>query len=83
MTKPRSPRCPRCGGEDLEGPAPVRTAAHPNSSAILVETPGAHFHDFVIQGSVCLGCGAVLLSLPGPTLETFRKSRSARGRRRR
>ena len=81
MRRAAKPRCPRCGADDLEGPAPVRTSAHPNSSSVLVETPGAHFHDFVVQGTVCLGCGAVLLSLPGPTLEAFRKARAGRRRR--
>ena len=81
MKRGKKPRCPRCGGEDLEGPAPVRTSAHPNSSPILVETPGAHFHDFVVQGTVCMGCGAVLLSLPAPTLEAFRKARGKKRRR--
>lgn len=67
-------RCPRCGGADLAAPAPLRTSAHPNSSFLLVETPGAHFHDFAVQGEVCLGCGAVALSLSAPTLEAFRRA---------
>jgi hypothetical protein len=69
----RKTTCPRCGGTDLFGPAPVRTSAHPNSSSVLVETPGAHFHDHPLQAIVCLGCGAVDLVLSGPTLEAFRE----------
>jgi len=81
------PRCPACGGEDLLGPAPLRTGAHPNSSAILVETPGAHFHDHPLQGTVCLACGALALSVSAPTLEGLRRESrpslgGSRGRRR-
>jgi hypothetical protein len=77
----RAPRCARCGGADLFGPAPLRTSAHPNSSPILVETPGAHFHDHPVQATVCLACGAVDLSLSGPTLEAFRSEVRPRKRR--
>jgi hypothetical protein len=79
----RTPRCARCGGADLSDPAPVRTSAHPNSSSVLVETPGAHFHDHPVQAVVCLGCGAVDLSLSPATLEAFRsEARPGRSRRR-
>jgi hypothetical protein len=74
--------CPRCGGTDQFGPAPVRTSAHPNSSSVLVETPGAHFHDHPVQAVVCLGCGDVSLTLSGPSLAAFREEvRPARGGR--
>ena len=81
MSPSKKPRCPRCGGSELEGPAPVRTTAHPNSSFLVVETAGAHLHDFAVQGTVCLSCGGVDLSLPAPTLEAFREgARRTRGR---
>ncbi len=79
----RKARCPVCGGTDLFGPAPLRTGAHPSSSAVLVETPGAHFHDHPLQGTVCLDCGAVSLSLSPPTLEAFREGIRPATRRRR
>jgi hypothetical protein len=83
VTAKRKPRCARCGGSDLFGPAPLRTSAHPNSSSVLVETPGAHFHDHALQGAVCLDCGAVDLFLTPATLEAFRadlkRSRNQRG----
>ena len=83
MSPARKSRCVRCGKPDLFGPAPVRTAAHPNSSSILVETPGSHFHDHPVQGTVCLACGEVSLSLSAPTLANFRAEvRRARGARR-
>ena len=72
MSPARKPRCARCGKADLFGPAPVRTAAHPNSSAILVETPGSRFQDHPVQGTVCLACGEVSLSLSAPTLASLR-----------
>jgi len=65
--------CPRCKGTDLFGPAPVRTSAHPNSSSVLVETPGAHFHDHPVQATVCLDCGSVALGLTGASLAAFRE----------
>ena len=71
------------GGADLSDPAPVRTSAHPNSSSVLVETPGAHFHDHPVQAVVCLGCGAVELSLSPATLDAFRSEvRPGKSRRR-
>ena len=75
--------CPRCSGTDLFGPAPVRTSAHPTSSSVLVETPGAHFHDHPVQATVCLGCGNVDLHLTGPSLKAFREEvrPAKRGRR--
>ena len=76
-------RCARCGGTDLFGPAPVRTSAHPNSSSVLVETPGAHFHDHPLQARVCLGCGGVDLVLSPPTLAAFRDEVKPRATRRR
>lgn len=79
----RKPSCPACGGIDLFGPAPVRTSAHPNSSNVLVETPGAHFHDHPVQGTVCLDCGAVSLALTGPSLAAFREEVRPRKRGRR
>lgn len=69
--KTAKPSCPRCGGTDLFGPAPVRTSAHPNSSSVLVETPGAHFHDHPVQAIVCLECGDVALTLTPPSLAAF------------
>jgi ribosomal protein L40E len=68
----RRTSCPRCGSTDLFGPAPLRTSAHPNSSFLLIETPGAHFHDHPVQGTVCLECGSVTLVLTGPTLDALR-----------
>ncbi len=76
-------KCPRCGGKDLFGPAPVRTSAHPNSASVLGETPGAHFHDHPVQGTVCLHCGGVSLSLTGPSLAAFRDEVRPRSRGRR
>ena len=76
-------RCARCGGADLFGPAPVRTSAHPNSSSVLVETPGAHFHDHPLQAVVCLNCGAVELVLSPSTLAAFRDEVKPRATRRR
>jgi hypothetical protein len=76
-------RCPRCGGGQFFGPAPVRTSAHPNSSSVLVETPGAHFHDHPIQATVCLACGGVDLVLTPPTLAAFREEVRPRPSRRR
>ena len=67
------PKCAKCRGTNLAGPAPLRTSAHPNSSHILVETPGAHYHDHTLQGTVCLDCGAVEVGLSGPTLDRLRK----------
>ena len=80
---PPAPRCPRCGGGDLSEAAPLRTSAHPNSSQVLVETPGAHFHDHVVRATVCLACGAVDLSLSPATLEAFRAEARPGPRRRR
>jgi hypothetical protein len=68
------PPCPRCGGTDRFGPAPLRTSAHPNSSLLLVEAPGARHHDLAVQGTVCLGCGDIDLVLPGPSLERLREA---------
>ena len=79
----RFPRCAKCGGADLSDPAPVRTSAHPNSSPVLVETPGAHFHDHNVQAVVCLDCGAVELSLSPATLAAFRSEAKPRSPRRR
>jgi hypothetical protein len=83
VTAKKKPRCARCGGGDLFGPAPIRTSAHPNSSSVLVETPGAHFHDHALQGMVCLDCGAVDIFLTPATLDAFRsdlkRSQSKRG----
>ena len=82
MTRARVRRCARCGGRELFGPAPIRTSAHPNSSSVLVESPGAHFHDHALQAVVCTGCGAVDLLLTPATLEAFRADlRRGRGRR--
>ena len=82
--KTAKPACPRCAGTDLFGPAPVRTSAHPNSSSVLVETPGAHFHDHPVQGVVCLGCGNVTLTLTAPSLAAFREEvRPRPGKRKR
>jgi hypothetical protein len=61
----------------------VRTSAHPNSSSVLVETPGAHFHDHPLQATVCLACGAVDLGLTPPTLAAFRDEVKPRASRRR
>ncbi len=80
-SRARREHCPSCGGTDLFGPAPIRTGAHPSSSAVLVETPGAHFHDHPLQGIVCLDCGAVSLSLSPPTLAAFREEVKPRPRR--
>ena len=80
MSPAKKPRCARCGGSDLLGPAPVRTAAHPNSSAILLETPGAHFHDHAAQGTVCLDCGEVSLSLSASTLANLKREIRRAGR---
>ena len=77
------PSCARCGGGDLFGPAPLRTSAHPNSASVLVETPGAHFHDHPLQATVCLACGAVDLSLSSPTLASLREEVKPRPPRRR
>ena len=82
MTAKRKAKCARCGGSDLFGPAPIRTSAHPNSSSVLVESPGAHFHDHALQGMVCLGCGAVDLLLTPATLDAFRGDiKRSRGKR--
>ena len=83
MTRARKAKCAGCRGTDFFGPAPVRTSAHPNSSSILVETPGAHFHDHLIQGTVCLSCGRVSLSLSAPTLAALREEVRPPARRRR
>ncbi len=76
--------CARCGARDVVGPYPLRTGAHPNSSLILVETPGAHFHDVALSARVCLGCGFATLEVPEPTLRRLRppavRRRSARGK---
>jgi hypothetical protein len=78
----KGPACRSCGSADLFGPAPIRTSAHPNSSSVLVETPGAHFHDHPLQGRVCLACGTVDLVLSPPTLAAFREEvRPRPGRR--
>lgn len=74
MSPSRKPACARCGKTDLVGPAPLRTSAHPNSSFLMLETPGAHYHDFTVQGTACLACGAVALSLSAPTLERLRET---------
>ena len=82
-TTKKTKACARCGGTDLFGPAPVRTSAHPNSSSVLVETPGAHFHDHPVQAIVCLQCGDVAFTLGGPSLAAFREEvrPAKRGRR--
>ncbi len=67
------PRCPFCRSSRLFGPAPMRTSAHPNSSVLLVEAPGSRFHDFAVQGMVCLGCGHVGLTLSPTTLAGLRE----------
>ncbi|MCK6480669.1 MAG: hypothetical protein L6R43_11135 [Planctomycetes bacterium] len=69
-----TPACPRCGGADLTPPAPLRTSAHPNSSFLLVEMPGAHYHDYAVQARVCLSCGGLDLLLPPPTLERLKEA---------
>jgi hypothetical protein len=69
-----TPRCVRCGGEHLFGPGPLRTSAHPNSSLVLVETPGSRFQDVNVQALVCLDCGAVDLTLSPSTLEGLRRT---------
>ena len=83
MSAGMRPSCPRCGGTDLFGPAPMRTSAHPNSSFLMVETPGAHYHDFAVQGTVCLGCGGIDLVLPPPSLERLREAAAGGGGARR
>lgn len=80
MKRATKPRCPRCGGTGLFGPAPLRTSAHPNSSQVLVETPGAHFHDHAVQAVVCLSCGGMDLLLSKPTLEGLRGELARRPR---
>ena len=71
--------CLGCGGADLFGPAPLRTRAHPNSSFLMVETPGAHYHDFAVQGTVCLACGGIDLVLPAPSLARLRETAEGSG----
>ena len=73
-TSAAKPYCLRCRGTDLLGPAPMRTSAHPNSSFLMLEAPGARYHDFAVQGTVCLDCGAIDLVLPGPSLERLRET---------
>jgi len=72
------PRCARCGGTDRVGPGPVRTSAHPNSSLVLVETPGVHYHDTNLEGTVCLDCGAVEVSVSAATLASLREATARR-----
>ena len=85
MTAKDAPRCARCGGTDLFGPAPLRTGSHPNSASILLETPGARLHDHPLQAAACLACGAVETSLSPATLEALRAEvrggKARRGRR--
>jgi hypothetical protein len=82
VSRVRKPCCAVCGGTDLFGPAPVRTGAHPNSSTVLVETPGSHFHDHPLEGTVCLACGSVALSVSPPTLDALRREVRPAPRRR-
>jgi len=49
----------------------------------MVETPGAHYHDFNVQGTVCLSCGSIDLVLPAPTLEALRGAAAGGGGARR
>ncbi|MHC4923392.1 MAG: hypothetical protein ACYTG4_04850, partial [Planctomycetota bacterium] len=52
---------------------PVRTSAHPNSSFLLVEMPGAHEHDIALEALVCKACGAADLRVPDASLPKMRE----------
>lgn len=75
--KTKTAACARCGGTNSFGPGPLRTSAHPNSSMVLVETPGSHFHDINVQARVCLDCGGVSLELSPTTLDALRRDKVA------